>query len=96
MSVAFTLTLKVTKDYTFNFHPLKPKILSITDANLREQEYVCVCLCMCNYVPVVELKAWPPVRGPEESLQRTGQVYKHVAHEKEPVGGNRARLYQYM
>jgi len=47
---------------------------------------------MCNYVPVIEFKAWPPVRGPEESLQCTGQVYKHVAHEKEPVGGNRAKL----
>lgn len=45
-----------------------------------------MCLYMCNYVPVVEFKARPPVWGPKESLQRTGQVYKHVAHEKEPVG----------
>ncbi len=37
-------------------------------------------------VPVVEFKAWSPVRGPEECLQCTGQIYKHVAHQEEPVG----------
>ncbi len=38
------------------------------------------------FVPVVEFKAWSPVRGPEECLQCTGQIYKHVAHQEEPVG----------
>lgn len=33
---------------------------------------------------MVELKAWPPVRRPEQSLQRTGKIDKHVAHQEEP------------
>ncbi len=44
------------------------------------------------FVPVVEFKARPPVRGPEERLQRTGQIYKHVAHQEEPVGKTDQKL----
>lgn len=35
-------------------------------------------------LPVVELKARPPVRSPQQSLQCTGKIYKHVAHQEEP------------
>lgn len=45
-----------------------------------------MCIGVCDYVPVVKLEAWSPVRGPEERLQCTSQVYKHIAHKKEPVG----------
>lgn len=35
-------------------------------------------------LPVVELKTRPPVWGPQQSLQSTGKIYKHVAHQEEP------------
>lgn len=34
--------------------------------------------------PVVELKARPPVWCPQQSLQGTGKIDKHVAHQEEP------------
>lgn len=34
--------------------------------------------------PVVELKAGPPVWRPKQSLQGTGKINKHVAHQEEP------------
>lgn len=34
--------------------------------------------------PVVELKARPPVWRPQQSLQGTGQIDEHVAHQEEP------------
>lgn len=33
---------------------------------------------------MVELKARPPVRRPQQSLQGAGEVDEHVAHQKEP------------
>lgn len=33
---------------------------------------------------MVELKAWPPVWCPQQSLQSTGKIDKHVAHQEEP------------
>lgn len=35
-------------------------------------------------LPVVELKARPPVWCPQQSLQCTSKIYKHVAHQEEP------------
>lgn len=37
-----------------------------------------------GHPPVVIAKAWPPVGRPQQRLYRTGQVHKHVAHQKEP------------
>lgn len=34
---------------------------------------------------MVELEARPPVGGSQQSLQGTGQVNKHVAHQEEPT-----------
>lgn len=34
--------------------------------------------------PVVELKARPPVWCPQQSLQGTGKIDKHVAHQEKP------------
>lgn len=33
-----------------------------------------------SILPVVELKAGPPVWCPEQRLQSTGEIDKHVAH----------------
>lgn len=41
--------------------------------------------------PVVELKAGPPVRRPKQSLQGTGKINKHVAHQEEPKEGRTER-----
>lgn len=35
-------------------------------------------------LPVVELEARPPVGCPQQSLQSTSKIYKHVAHQEEP------------
>lgn len=35
-------------------------------------------------LPVVEFKTRPPVWCPQQSLQCTGKIYKHVAHQEEP------------
>lgn len=53
-----------------------------------------LCKLLCNActkpndgkvsLPVVELKARPPVWCPQQSLQCTGKIYKHVAHQEEP------------
>lgn len=34
--------------------------------------------------PMVKLKARPPVWGPKQSLQSTGEIDKHVAHQEKP------------
>lgn len=41
--------------------------------------------------PVVELEAGSPVGGPQQGLQGTGQVHKHVAHQEEPAGHTQAQ-----
>lgn len=33
---------------------------------------------------MIKLKAWPPVWGPQQSLQRAGKINKHVAHQEKP------------
>lgn len=37
-----------------------------------------------EHPPMVISKAWPPVGCPQQRLQRTGQIHKHVAHQEEP------------
>lgn len=41
---------------------------------------------------MVELKARPPVWCPQQSLQCTGKIHKHIAHQEEPKGIKKEEL----
>lgn len=43
-------------------------------------------------IPVVELEARPPVWCPQQSLQCTGEIHKHVAHQEEPEEVKKGRV----
>lgn len=43
-------------------------------------------------LPVVELEARPPVWCPQQSLQCTGKIHKHVAHQEEPEEVKKGRI----
>lgn len=60
--------------------------------------YICFfffCLNKLSIIPVIEFEPWSPVRGAQDGLDSTGQVYKEVAHQEKPTAQKACVVNQY-